>query len=280
MCAALTSCRLLLHVAANARLGRRRGAERRREFRKRSLGRSAARRRWAAVRCRIRMGCVERPCSFRSSLATEAVPCSSASSKRSRILGNRKCDGVTSVTFHPGNAASTSLRFTPRISGRLRFGHTSSSTVASDTVIAPTSRPIAARWASFKSWKVPVSSTSRKPEPMPAARKSVTSPCTSRISTPACRTRSRARRRAFSTMSIPVTCQPRFARWIPQMPLPVPRSSAGTVRYLASFLLAVEQFGKFRRERRIGVLPGMEADGVSQFPVHGAVFTVYLSRPS
>ena len=146
--------------------------------------------------------------------------------KESRILGNRKCDGVTSVTFHPGNAASTSLRFTPRISGRLRFGHTSSSTVASDTVIAPTSRPIAARWVSFKSWKVPVSSTSRKPEPMPAARKSVTSPCTSLISTPACCTRSRARQRAFSTISIPVTCQPRFARWIPQMPLPVPKSSA------------------------------------------------------
>lgn len=46
------------------------------------------------------------------------------------------------------------------------------------------------RWASLRPWKVPVSSTRRKPDPIPASRVAVTSPCTRRISTPASPTRS------------------------------------------------------------------------------------------
>ncbi len=49
--------------------------------------------------------------------------CSSGFSTSSRILGGWKCDASTLVTFHPGKAASTSLRLAPRIRGLLRLGH-------------------------------------------------------------------------------------------------------------------------------------------------------------
>ena len=158
--------------------------------------------------------------------STKSVPMFVRPQNHFQDLGQSKCEASTFVILQQGNAASISPRVAPRISGLVRLGHTSNSTVVSDVLIASISRPIACCAAVSKSWKVPVSRTSRNPVLIPELRSAVTSPLTRCMVTPARCTRSRARSSAFSTMSIPVTCQPRFANWIPQIPLPVPRSSA------------------------------------------------------
>jgi hypothetical protein len=61
----------------------------------------------------------------------------------------------------------------------------------------------------------------------PAACSFVMSPRISCTSALASRARLRAARRAFPTISTPVTCQPRAASFTAQMPVPQPRSSAG-----------------------------------------------------
>jgi hypothetical protein len=108
----------------------------------------------------------------------------------------------------------------PRMSGRLRGGHTSISTVASGAANALTSRPIASRWSSFRPWKVPVSSTRPKPEPT---------------------TRSCARCRALSTLSTPVTCQPRLAGSTPPDPAAGAEVERRPVGRLAPALLTVQK---------------------------------------
>ena len=58
-------------------------------------------------------------------------------------LTRSSASDAASGTCHPGNAASTSSRLAPAMSGRLRVGHTSSNTVASDAATAgpPAHRP-------------------------------------------------------------------------------------------------------------------------------------------
>src|SRR6185436_20362186 len=58
-------------------------------------------------------------------------------------LTRSSASDAASGTCHPGNAASTSPRLAPAMSGRLRVGHTSSNTVASDAATAgpPAHRP-------------------------------------------------------------------------------------------------------------------------------------------
>lgn len=66
------------------------------------------------------------PC---SSLVTEPVPVLVGLQQQLQDLGRVEVRRLHVGPFHPGKAASTSLRLTPRIRGLLRLGHTSSSTV-------------------------------------------------------------------------------------------------------------------------------------------------------
>src|SRR4030095_12982051 len=50
------------------------------------------------------------------------------------------------------------------------------------------------------------------------------------------------------------------------------------VRWLPSLLLAIKQFRDLLSKWRIGVLPGVEPDGVRQPPVHGAVASRGVTR--
>lgn len=142
--------------------------------------------------------------------------------------------------------------------------------MASGAATALTSLPIASRCLAVRPWKVPVSNTSRKPEPMPASRSAVTSPCTSQISTPASSTRSRARRSAFSTISTPGHLPAALRE--PNAP---DRTAAAeverrTVGRPVPVLLARDQLEQLAGEGRVlgEVLPGMEAERVGERVVH------------
>jgi len=139
-------------------------------------------------------------------------------------LTRSSASDAASGTCHPGNAASTSPRLAPVMSGRLRFGHTSSNTVASDAATAgpPAHRPAL---SPFQIVEGPCVEDQPEAGADTGRRSAVTSPRTSRISTPAFVTSWCARRSALSTISMPVTCQPPLGEFDP------PDSAAGAGPY-------------------------------------------------